>query len=49
MENEKGTSKKLLFLEPVSKDSDTELLLRKLVQKLEGLGFKIVDEEEDKR
>ena len=47
MENEMDTSRKLLFLEPVSKDSDAELSLTKLVQKQEELGFKIVDEEED--
>ena len=42
MENEKDTSKQLLFLEPVNTDSNEDELLKRLVIKLEALGFSII-------
>ncbi len=44
---EKDTSKQLLFLEPVNKDSNEDELLEKLIVKLETLGFNIIDRQED--
>ena len=49
MENEKDTSKQLLFLEPVNKDTDTEELVERLILKLEGFGFNIIGKEEEKK
>lgn len=49
MENEKNSSRKLMFLEPVNKDTDTERLLERLVLKLEGFGFNIVGRDEEKK
>ena len=48
MENEKDTSKKLLFLEPVNNESDEEELLRRLIARLEALGFNIINRQEEK-
>ena len=47
MENEKNTSKRLLFLEPVDENSDEEELLKRLILKLETLGINVIDEEEE--
>ena len=49
MENEKNSSRKLMFLEPVNKDTDTERLLERLVLKLEGFGFNIVGTDGEKK
>ena len=46
MENEKDTSKKLLFLEPVNNESGEEELLRRLIARLEALGFNITNRQE---
>ena len=47
MENEKDTSKKILFLEPVNKDSNEEELLQRLVVRLEALGFNIIGRQKE--
>ena len=47
MENEKNTSKRLMFLEPVNENSDVENLLKRLILKLEALGINVIDEEEE--
>ena len=47
MDNEKDSSKKLLFLEPVNNESDEEELLRRLIAKLEATGFKIINRKEE--
>ena len=47
MDNEKDSSKKLLFLEPVNNESDEEELLSRLIAKLEATGFKIINRQEE--
>ncbi len=42
MENEKDTLRQLLFLEPVNKDSSEEELVKRLIIRLESLGFNII-------
>ena len=49
MENEKETSKHLLFLEPVNIDTDEEELLERLIARLHSLGFNIIGREEEQR
>ena len=49
MENEKDTSKQLLFLEPVNKDSNEEEVLERLIIRLETLGFNIIGRQEEQR
>ena len=49
MENEKDTSKQLLFLEPVNKDSNEEEVLERLIIRLETLGFNIIGGQEEQR
>ena len=49
MENEKDTSKQLLFLEPVNKDSNEEQVLERLIIRLETLGFNIIGRQEEQR
>ena len=49
MGNEKNTSKRLMFLEPVNENSDVENLLERLILKLEALGVNVIDKEEDKK
>ena len=49
MENEKDTSKQLLFLEPVNTDSNEEELLERLIVKLESFGFNIIGRQEEQR
>ena len=44
MKNEKS-SKELLFLEAVNKNTDEQQLIEKLIRKLETLGFNIIDKE----
>ena len=47
MEN-KNTSKQLLFVEPVNESSNEEELTKRLVKRLEALGFNIIDKQEEK-
>ena len=49
MDNEKDTSKKLLFLEPVNNESDEEEVLERLIIRLETLGFNIIGRQEEQR
>ena len=49
MENEKDTSKQLLFLEPVNTDNNEEELLERLIIRLESLGFNIIGRQEEQR
>lgn len=49
MENEKDTSKQLLFLEPVNKYTNEEDLLERLIVKLESLGFNIIGRRDEQR
>ncbi len=49
MENEKDTSKQLLFLEPVNKDNNEDELIERLVIRLESLNFKIISRQEELR
>ena len=49
MENKKDTSKQLLFLEPVNKDSNEEEVLERLIIRLETLGFNIIGRQEEQR
>ena len=42
MENEKDTPRQLLFLEPVNKDSSEEELVKRLIIRIESLGFNII-------
>ena len=46
MKNEKN-SKELLFLQAVDKNTDEEQLIQKLINKLETLGFNIIDKEKE--
>ena len=46
MKNEKS-SKELLFLEAVNKNTDEEQLIEKLIRKLETLGFNIIDQDKE--
>ena len=49
MENEKDTSKQLMFLESVNKDSNEDELLQRLVVRLEALGFNIIGRSNEQR
>ena len=49
MENEKDTSKQLLFLEPVNKDSNEDELIERLISRLQFLGFNIIGRQEGQR
>ena len=49
MENEKDTSKQLLFLEPVNKNNDEDELIERLIIRLESLGFNIIGRQEEQR
>ena len=49
MKNEKNSSRKLMFLEPVNKDTDTERLLERLVLKLEVLALTLLVEMRKKK
>ena len=46
MKNKKS-SKELLFLEAVNKNTDEQQLIEKLIRKLETLGFNIIDKEKE--
>ena len=46
MKNEKN-SKELLFLQAVDKNTDEEQLIQNLINKLETLGFNIIDKEKE--
>ena len=43
MRNKNFTSKRLMFVEPVNKNSDVEELLERLTLKLEALGINVID------
>ena len=47
MGNNNFTSKQLMFVEPVNKNSDVDELLERLIRKLEALGVHINDKEEE--
>ena len=47
MENEKDTSRQLIFLEPVNEDTDVDQLLERLVMKLERFGFNIIGKDKE--
>ena len=47
MENEKDTSRQLMFLEPVNADTDVDHLFERLVLKLESFGFNIIGKDEE--
>ena len=49
MENEKDTPRQLLFLEPVNKDSSEEELVKRLIIRLESLGFNIIGRQKEQR
>ena len=49
MRNKNFTSKQLMFVEPVNKNSDAEELLERLILKLEALGVKVIDKEEENK
>ena len=49
MENEKDTSKQLLFLEPVNKDTNEDELIEKLMIRLGSLGLNIIGRQEEQR
>ena len=49
MENEKDTSKQLLFLEPVNKDGNEDELIERLIARLKFLGFNIIGRQEGQR
>ena len=49
MENEKDTSKQLLFLEPVNKDTNEDELIERLIIRLESLGFNIIGRQKEQR
>jgi len=49
MENEKDTSKQLLFLEPINRASNEDELIERLIVWLELLGFNIIGREEEQR
>ena len=47
MGNKNFTTKQLMFVEPVNKNSDVEELLERLILKLEALGVTVIDKEEE--
>ncbi len=49
MGNKNFTSKRLMFVEPVNKNSDGEELLEKLILKLEAMGVNVIDKEEENK
>ena len=49
MENKKDTSRQVLFLEPINKDTNEEKLLERLIVRLESLGFNIIGRHEGQR
>ncbi len=49
MGNKNFTSKRLMFVEPVNKNSDVEELLERLILKLETMGVNVIDKEEENK
>ena len=49
MRNKNFTSKRLMFVEPVYKNSDVEELLERLILKLETMGVNVIDKEEENK
>ena len=49
MRNKNFTSKRLMFVEPVNKNSDVEELLERLILKLETMGVNVIDKEEENK
>ncbi len=49
MGNKNVTSKRLMFVEPVNKNSDVEELLERLILKLETMGVNVIDKEEENK
>ena len=49
MRNKSVTSKRLMFVEPVNKNSDVEELLERLILKLETMGVNVIDKEEENK
>ena len=47
MEKKQDDARKLMFLEPVSKDTDIEQLVERLITKLESLGFNIIGKDKE--
>ena len=49
MRNKNFTSKRLMFVEPVNKNSDVEELLERLILKLETMGVNVIEKEEENK
>ena len=49
MRNKNFTSKRLMFVEPVNKNSDGEELLERLILRLEALGVNVINQEEENK
>ena len=49
MGNKNFTSKRLMLVEPVNKNSDVEKLLERLILKLETMGVNVIDKEEENK
>ena len=49
MSNKHFSSKLLMFVEPVNKNSNVEELLERLILKLEALGVNVIDKEEENK
>ena len=49
MGNKNFSLKRLMFVEPVNKNSDVEELLERLILKLEALGVNVIDKEEENK
>ena len=49
MRNKNFTSKRLMFVEPVNKNSDVKELLERLILKLETMGVNVIDKEEENK
>lgn len=49
MRNKNFTWKRLMFVEPVNKNSDVEKLLERLILKLEALGVNVNDKEDENK
>ena len=48
MRNKNFTSKRLMFVEPVNKNSDVKKLLERLIVKLDSLAFNIIGGQEER-
>ena len=49
MRNKNFTSKQLMFVEPVNRNSDVEELLERLILRLEALGVNLINKEEENK